>query len=195
MTFENPIGHRLTRTNYIPQGAGLIKCTNLDTTQTRRERRSPLVFQTTTMTSAETPTLPTRFGWVGLGAMGYPMVGRLRRKLPSTSTLWIYDIDIASTARFLEEETQFDSNNDVQGAQVRIGNSSRMIAEESVRPVILPDILLTLNPLTDRISLSQSYPRVCQSVVMQSIGLTSDLVRRTRASRVLERAERSVSNG
>lgn len=63
--------------------------------------------------------------------MGYPMASQLRRKLPRTSTLWVYDIDPALTARFLEEEVQF-AENDVQGAQVLIGRNSREIAEESV---------------------------------------------------------------
>lgn len=79
-----------------------------------------------------TVTLPTRFGWVGLGAMGYPMAGRLRRKLPETSTLWIYDIDAASMARFSAEEEQMDAERGVRGAQVRIGKSSREVAEQSV---------------------------------------------------------------
>lgn len=50
------------------------------------------------MVNEETLTPPMRFGWVGLGAMGYPMAGQLRRKLPRTSTLWIYDIDFALTS-------------------------------------------------------------------------------------------------
>ena len=45
--------------------------------------------------------------------------------------LWVYDIDPALTARFLEEEAQ-SAENDAQGAQVHIGRSSREIAEESV---------------------------------------------------------------
>ena len=85
----------------------------------------------TTMVNEETLTLPMRFGWVGLGAMGYPMAGQLCRKLPRTSTLWVYDIDPALTARFLEEEAQ-SAENGAQGAQVHIGRSSREIAEESV---------------------------------------------------------------
>jgi 3-hydroxyisobutyrate dehydrogenase len=86
------------------------------------------------MTSAEIPVIPTRFGWVGLGSMGFPMARCLRRKLPKTSTLWVYDIDVASTKRFLDQETQFDAeSNGQQGAEIRIGSCSREIAEESVR--------------------------------------------------------------
>lgn len=83
------------------------------------------------MVNEETLTPPMRFGWVGLGAMGYPMAGQLRRKLPRTSTLWIYDIDFALTTRFLEEEARFTENG-THGAQVCIGRNSREIAEESV---------------------------------------------------------------
>jgi len=92
------------------------------------------------MDSGETLTLPMRFGWVGLGAMGYPMAAQLRRKLPRTSTLWVYDIDLESTARFLEEEARF-AENDVQGAQVYIGRSSREISEESVSSNVQPFFL------------------------------------------------------
>lgn len=67
------------------------------------------------------------------------MAGQLRRKLPSTTTLWIYDVDTTSTSRFLEEETRLDAKSNVQGAQVRIGSSSREVAEES-------DFIITIVP-------------------------------------------------
>lgn len=85
------------------------------------------------MMDNETPTLPANFGWVGLGAMGYPMAEQLRRKLPNTSKLRVYDIDEAATTRFLEQETKFDVERGLQGAQVEVGNNSRDIAEKSVR--------------------------------------------------------------
>lgn len=80
----------------------------------------------------EVPALPTNFGWVGLGAMGYPMAGQLRRKLPKTCTLWVYDIDDSATTRFLEEETKFDANRGSLGVRVEIVSNSREIAEKSV---------------------------------------------------------------
>ncbi len=86
----------------------------------------------------EVPVLPTNFGWVGLGAMGYPMVGQLRRKLPKTCVLRVFDIDSETTTRFLEEETKFDAFRGFLGARVEIVNSSREIAEKSVSHSLPP---------------------------------------------------------
>jgi 3-hydroxyisobutyrate dehydrogenase-like beta-hydroxyacid dehydrogenase len=33
-----------------------------------------------------------RLGFIGLGAMGKPMVSHLARKLPSESRIWVYDV-------------------------------------------------------------------------------------------------------
>ncbi|KXN90821.1 putative 3-hydroxyisobutyrate dehydrogenase, mitochondrial [Leucoagaricus sp. SymC.cos] len=81
--------------------------------------------------AASQDKLPASFGWVGLGAMGYPMAQQLRRKIPKTSILWVYDIDTAAATRFLEEETQFDSKSRIQLAEVYVGSCSRDIAEKS----------------------------------------------------------------
>jgi 3-hydroxyisobutyrate dehydrogenase-like beta-hydroxyacid dehydrogenase len=33
-----------------------------------------------------------KLGFIGLGAMGRPMVSHLARKLPSESRIWVYDV-------------------------------------------------------------------------------------------------------
>jgi 3-hydroxyisobutyrate dehydrogenase len=85
------------------------------------------------MTSEGFPSFPTHFGWVGLGAMGFPMAEQLRRKLPHTCILWVYDIDLAATEKFVKQEIQYDAGGGFQGARVNIATSSRDVAEKSVR--------------------------------------------------------------
>ncbi|KIK67476.1 hypothetical protein GYMLUDRAFT_217822 [Collybiopsis luxurians FD-317 M1] len=46
--------------------------------------------------------IPERFGWVGLGAMGFPMASQLATKLPASCKLFIYDIDADAMNRFIE---------------------------------------------------------------------------------------------
>ncbi|KAF9448211.1 hypothetical protein P691DRAFT_775588 [Macrolepiota fuliginosa MF-IS2] len=91
------------------------------------------------MANNQSPKLPTNFGWVGLGAMGYPMAGQLRRKLPMTSMLWVYDIDDGAIRRFFEQEAKFDAERGFQGAQVGLGESSCDVAEKS-------DFIITIVP-------------------------------------------------
>lgn len=40
---------------------------------------------------------------LGLGAMGYAMAGNIRKKIPATSTLFIYDVHRPSCERFVSE--------------------------------------------------------------------------------------------
>lgn len=67
---------------------------------------------------------PTKFGWVGLGAMGYPMAAQLRRKIPKSSELCIFDVDHTVLERFVEEVSG-------QGV-VTIGSNAREVADKSV---------------------------------------------------------------
>ncbi|EKM74942.1 hypothetical protein AGABI1DRAFT_116631 [Agaricus bisporus var. burnettii JB137-S8] len=83
------------------------------------------------MTSEELSSLPTDFGWVGLGAMGFPMAEQLRRKIPRTCTLWVYDIDLVATEKFVKQELQYDIGRDRQGARVKIATSSREVVDKS----------------------------------------------------------------
>ncbi|KAF5393349.1 hypothetical protein D9757_000543 [Collybiopsis confluens] len=69
--------------------------------------------------------VPERFGWVGLGAMGYPMASRLARKLPASSKLFIYDIDAEVTKKFR------DALINLAGPQIAIMSSAKEVAESS----------------------------------------------------------------
>jgi 3-hydroxyisobutyrate dehydrogenase-like beta-hydroxyacid dehydrogenase len=69
-------------------------------------------------------SLPKSFGFVGLGAMGYPMATQLRRKLPSSTPLSIFDLDKAVLQRFVQEYERF--------GEVHIAASSREVAERAV---------------------------------------------------------------
>ncbi|KAF8510177.1 NAD binding domain of 6-phosphogluconate dehydrogenase-domain-containing protein [Gautieria morchelliformis] len=46
--------------------------------------------------------LPKSFGFVGLGAMGFPMAVQLRRKLPSSTPLAIYDLNKVALQQFVQ---------------------------------------------------------------------------------------------
>ncbi|KIJ38393.1 hypothetical protein M422DRAFT_231325 [Sphaerobolus stellatus SS14] len=45
--------------------------------------------------------LPGRFGFIGLGAMGFPMAVQLCRKLPSTTSVAVFDINKAAIENFV----------------------------------------------------------------------------------------------
>jgi len=47
-------------------------------------------------------SFPQSFGFVGLGAMGYPMAVQLRRKLPCSIPLTIYDLNEAVLQKFMQ---------------------------------------------------------------------------------------------
>jgi len=86
------------------------------------------------MASAETTSheLPRRFGWVGLGQMGYPMVTNLRRKLPKDRSLVIYDLDRSTCERFMKD--WMDDTELGQGGvgELSIVGNAKEVAENSV---------------------------------------------------------------
>lgn len=68
--------------------------------------------------------LPSSYGWVGLGAMGYPMATQLRKKIPQSTELTIFDIDLSALQRFVR---------DTQGlGKVTIASNAKELAEKSV---------------------------------------------------------------
>ncbi|KAG7091064.1 hypothetical protein E1B28_010121 [Marasmius oreades] len=68
-------------------------------------------------------SLPSRFGWVGLGAMGYPMANQLRQKLPAGCELWVFDVNEEATQRFVSES---------EGSMpISIAQNAREVAENS----------------------------------------------------------------
>ncbi|KAF9010713.1 NAD binding domain of 6-phosphogluconate dehydrogenase-domain-containing protein [Cyathus striatus] len=66
--------------------------------------------------------LPLAFGFVGLGAMGFPMAANLRKKLPSGSKLLIYDVNQAVLHNFLHEST---------GADVEIASCAKEVVDKT----------------------------------------------------------------
>ncbi|KAJ7594584.1 NAD binding domain of 6-phosphogluconate dehydrogenase-domain-containing protein [Mycena floridula] len=67
--------------------------------------------------------LPTSLGWIGIGAMGYPMASQLRQKLPSTTAITIYDIDTSAVERFVAEYESF--------GEIVVAENAREVAEKS----------------------------------------------------------------
>lgn len=74
---------------------------------------------------SRTIELPTRFGWVGLGAMGYPMAKQLSRKLFPLSQFFIFDVNPDPLALFLQETQGLDT-------AVVVLKSAKDVAEHSV---------------------------------------------------------------
>ncbi|KAJ7497271.1 NAD binding domain of 6-phosphogluconate dehydrogenase-domain-containing protein [Mycena latifolia] len=64
--------------------------------------------------------LPQRFGWIGLGAMGWPMAIQLLKN--SSANLVIFDVDSSLLHRFVHE---------TGGDRVEIASCARQVAEES----------------------------------------------------------------
>ncbi|KAF9268663.1 hypothetical protein L218DRAFT_1048219 [Marasmius fiardii PR-910] len=76
-------------------------------------------------------SLPSRFGWVGLGAMGFPMASQLQQKLPAGCKLCVFDVNEEVTKRFVDK---------VSGSiPVSIAQSAREVAEDS-------DCIVTIVP-------------------------------------------------
>lgn len=62
-------------------------------------------------------------GFIGLGAMGFPMVENLVKKLPPVAKVFVFDVS--------EEALQRIANNQAEG-RVHICGSSREVAESAV---------------------------------------------------------------
>ncbi|KAF7376122.1 3-hydroxyisobutyrate dehydrogenase [Mycena sanguinolenta] len=73
---------------------------------------------------------PQHFGWVGLGAMGWPMCLQLLKNSSATS-LWIFDVDESVLHRFATEAPE--------GKEVRIATDAKQVADES-------DLIFTIVP-------------------------------------------------
>ena|SRR5579859_2203566 len=76
---------------------------------------------------------PMRYGFVGLGQMGYPMAMNLLRKTAAQrdgaagGTFMIYDVNPMSLSRFMNEAEG------IPGANVSVALHPRDLAEKSVR--------------------------------------------------------------
>jgi 3-hydroxyisobutyrate dehydrogenase len=71
-----------------------------------------------------------RYGFVGLGQMGYPMAFNLLRKAASKSTMTIFDVNPASTKRFKEEASKIPDS-----PSVHIAQTPKELAERAVHPI------------------------------------------------------------
>jgi len=68
-----------------------------------------------------------RYGFVGLGQMGYPMAMNLLRKTTGPSSFTIFDVNQNSLARFVKEAAS------IEGApKVAVASNPRELAERSV---------------------------------------------------------------
>jgi len=70
-----------------------------------------------------------RYGFVGLGQMGYPMAFNLLRKAAVKSTMTIFDINPESTTRFRQEAATIPN-----APSVYVAKSPRDVAERAVCP-------------------------------------------------------------
>ena len=80
-----------------------------------------------------------RYGFVGLGQMGYPMAMNLLRKTAGEgnagTTFMVYDVNPLSLSRFMNESEA------IPGARVAVALHPKDLAEKSVRPPCLPSSL------------------------------------------------------
>jgi len=65
----------------------------------------------------------TDYGFIGLGAMGYPMAGNLRSKISASDSFIIFDQNRQALSNFQKEHDQH---------AVQVATSSREVAEKSV---------------------------------------------------------------
>jgi 3-hydroxyisobutyrate/3-hydroxypropionate dehydrogenase len=72
-----------------------------------------------------------RYGFVGLGQMGYPMAMNLLRKTTSQSSFTIYDVNPLSLSRFVNEAST------ISGVPtVSVAHTPKDLAERSVPPLM-----------------------------------------------------------
>ena len=68
-----------------------------------------------------------RYGFVGLGQMGYPMALNLLRKTSPQSTLTIFDVNPLSLSRFVNKAASIQN-----APKVSVAKTPRELAEQSV---------------------------------------------------------------
>lgn len=67
--------------------------------------------------------------FLGLGMMGYPMAANIRKKMPSSSTFYIFDVSKAALERFVSEHGS--------AGEIVIASSSKEVVDNAVCSVIL----------------------------------------------------------
>ena len=81
---------------------------------------------------SSTTTNTIRYGFVGLGQMGYPMALNLLRKTSPQSSFTIYDVNPQALSRFVNEAASF-----LNVPNVRVASSPKDLAAQSVWPQVL----------------------------------------------------------
>ncbi|PPQ99758.1 hypothetical protein CVT24_009661 [Panaeolus cyanescens] len=82
--------------------------------------------------------IPLRLGWVGLGAMGFPMALQLQKKMPASSVLLIYDIDNSTLDRFIGQITsQQEAVSGQLGGKVVKASSSKEVADHAEFVIVI----------------------------------------------------------
>jgi len=83
------------------------------------------------------------YAFVGLGAMGYGMASNIRKKIPSSSVLYIYDVARPACDKFVSEFGQFGRIEIAQSVREAASNANVFISSlpsmEVVRKVYLDD--------------------------------------------------------
>ena len=88
-------------------------------------RRDPFSYNSIRFTS--TNAKPMRFGFVGIGQMGYPMALNLLRKSAPGSSFTIYDVNPLNLSRFVNEASS------LQGVpKVHVAHTPKDVAARSV---------------------------------------------------------------
>ncbi|KAF9050274.1 6-phosphogluconate dehydrogenase [Panaeolus papilionaceus] len=84
--------------------------------------------------------MPSKLGWIGLGAMGFPMALQLQKKIPASSVLIIYDIDNSVLDHFIDEaDRQRKGCPEGLGGTVVKADSSKEVANNA-------DFVITIVP-------------------------------------------------
>lgn len=87
-------------------------------------RRLALQTAAARRTFSSSARLDTRYGFIGLGKMGYPMARNLRSKLPKEDSFIVYDVNAGATQQFRDELKDFD---------VAVAKDVKSVVEKSVR--------------------------------------------------------------
>ncbi|CAA7260604.1 unnamed protein product [Cyclocybe aegerita] len=124
------------------------------------------------------------FGWIGLGAMGFPMAQQLHKKIPSNRVIYVYDIDTSAVERFIKATTAVEQEAGDAKAKVVAAGCAKEVAEKAdcivtivpegthVKSVFLtPDIgILAANDISGKIFIDCSTIDIATSLfVAQSV--------------------------
>ncbi|OAL33812.1 hypothetical protein AYO20_06988 [Fonsecaea nubica] len=71
----------------------------------RRASPSPSLYHGLKRHFSNTVAREASWGFIGLGAMGYPMAKNLRAKIPEGDTMTVFDVNTAALERFSQEAT------------------------------------------------------------------------------------------